>query len=626
MKQKEKMENNTTRHFLKDYSDIQIESHLFYSFIVCNNIDYSKNKTTKQYFSNNPIDNELLELISGRNNKTLEALSEDLENLIPVEDRKLNGAFFTPAYIVDYIIQNIKPGKTAIVADISCGLGVFLFGLIRYYKTNYGKTIKQILKDNVFGVDILDYNVRRCKLLLILYALMEGENIEEDDINVKNFDSLNHQWQTKFDGIIGNPPYVKFQDLDEATRNELLSKWETTRYGTFNLYFAFFELGHKLLKPDGELGFITPNNYFTSLSGECLRSYFQMQGCVYKITDFYATKVFSVQTYTAITFLNKKKNKHIDYARINGEDPKLFLTTATFTPNGYDSLNIKKWRLFCNDEKKIISAIENTGTSIGSLFNICVGIATLKDEVYFIDPKGENRECYLFEKNGISYSVEKEMTRSLVKISDMKSQQDIECNHRRIIFPYKKAQNGKVVVISEDEMKTTYPSCYQYLLSVKEVLDGRGKGKHKYSPFYVYGRTQGLNRYGVKILTPTFSKYPRFLLDNNTDGFFTNGYAIYLKKENDGNLFSNPITNEGNFDVVQKIMNSGLMHYYVTKTSVAIDGGYPCYQKNFIEKFSIPNLSDDDIIHLRELSSPADIDTYLCGIYHINLPSPNLYE
>lgn len=68
-------------------------------------------------------------------------------------------------------------------------------------------------------------------------------------------------------------------------------------------------------------------------------------------------------------------------------------------------------------------------------------------------------------------------------------------------------------------MASEYPKCYEYFLYVKEILRGRGKGKHVYTPFYAYGRTQGLNRTGVKLLTPTFSKKPRFLLDNNPQGF-----------------------------------------------------------------------------------------------------------
>jgi len=49
---------------------------------------------------------------------------------------------------------------------------------------------------------------------------------------------------------------------------------------------------------------------------------------------------------------------------------------------------------------------------------------------------------------------------------------------------------------------------------------------------------------------------------------------------------------------LSKILNSKIMAYYVNKTSVSIEGGYPCYQKNFIEHFTIPPLNESDIGYL----------------------------
>lgn len=94
----------------------------------------------------------------------------------------------------------------------------------------------------------------------------------------------------------------------------------------------------------------------------------------------------------------------------------------------------------------------------------------------------------------------------------MKTPEDMNRNTRRIIFPYI-STNGKATAIPEKVLQSAYPECYTYLLSVKEILTQRGKGKHVYTPFYAYGRTQGLNRTGMKFLTPTFSKIPRFLFD-----------------------------------------------------------------------------------------------------------------
>ena len=180
-------------------------------------------------------------------------------------------------------------------------------------------------------------------------------------------------------------------------------------------------------------------------------------------------------------------------------------------------------------------------------------------------------------------------------------------------------------------MRTQFPKCYEYLLSVREILKQRGKGKHEYTPFFAYGRTQGLNKHGIKVYTPTFSQYPRFIFDSNRDSLFTNGYALFYNEFNDVDmgLFAPekaPITREENQDVLVKILNSGLMHFYVSKTSVSIEGGYPCYQKNFIEKFTIPDITDDDVSKLRKTESQEDIDNLLLKLYQINLPAPNLWE
>tara|TARA_R110000782_G_scaffold163188_1_gene255253 strand:+ start:302 stop:490 length:189 start_codon:yes stop_codon:yes gene_type:complete len=60
------------------------------------------------------------------------------------------------------------------------------------------------------------------------------------------------------------------------------------------------------------------------------------------------------------------------------------------------------------------------------------------------------------------------------------------------------------------------------------------------------------------------------------------------------------------------------MDYYVKTTSVTIDGGYPCYQKNFIELFTIPNIKDNKIQYMRNLSS-KEFENELLKIYGVNL-------
>ena len=319
---------------IESYDIISLEQHLIYSYLKNNEMDFNRSPIISAYLKDFEQIPKLYFYTSALSIQSIKELENHLELIIPIADRKLNGAFFTPDYIIDFIINEIKPKEKDKNLDPSCGCGAFLIGLVEYYKQKFNKSIKTIVKENIYGSDILDYNIQRTKLILAIYALQFDEVLEETDFNLYHQDSLKAEWSLSFDNIVGNPPYVKFQDLSDENRTYLVNNWTTVEGGTFNLYFAFFELGYKLLKPTGQLGYITPNNYFTSLAGEAMRKYFQQKKCVSRIIDFSHKKVFDAQTYTAITFLNKKENEAILFDRIkDGYTPNAFLSQANGSPN-----------------------------------------------------------------------------------------------------------------------------------------------------------------------------------------------------------------------------------------------------------------------------------------------------
>lgn len=622
--------NKTIINKLIDSQEINvIEQHLVYSFLLNKKLDLNKSPVISNFFNDFSPNHEIHLEVSSLNIFNLKLLENYLELLIPKEDRKVNGAFFTPTYVVDFIINEVTPKPTDKCLDPSCGCGAFLIGLVEYYCQHYNKSVKETIKENIYGSDILDYNVNRSKIILSLYGLLNNEVIEDSDFNIFNQDSLKADWSNNFQVIVGNPPYVKYQDLSDENRKYLTQNWETIENGTFNLYFAFFELGHKLLDLDGRLGYITPNNYFTSLAALPLRHYFLQNKCLKKVVDFSHKKVFDAQTYTAISFVTKRINEEILYDKIkDNQECDEFLLSVKGSPNYIKNLNVKKWRLLKTDEQENIRIIENIGTPIKELFNIAVGIATLKDEVFFVDGTVEEDDFYIKTTELGTFKIEKSITKPVYKISQFKSQKEIEKNRLRIITPYH-TDSKTATPILENEFKVKYPRCYEYLLSERDKLAARDKGKKEYSPFYVWGRTQGLTRFGKKILNPTFSKEPRFLNVPEEDAYYTNGYGIYFDKDTSNERLQfddliNPMSKESNILVVQKILNSFVMDYYITKTSVSIQGGYPCYQKNFIEKFSIPDLSREEIEALDNMTDKLEIDKFLITKYQLKIPSPNL--
>ncbi|MBI2451047.1 MAG: N-6 DNA methylase [Parcubacteria group bacterium] len=544
------------------------------------------------------------------------------ELLIPKDDRKLNGAFFTPSVITNFMADELISSPNAKICDPSCGCGAFLIATCEKFKNKFNKSIIEVIENNIYGVDILDYGVRRCKLLLSLLAIAYGEDKKDLNFNIYTTDSLTTEWKKMFptvfknggfDAVIGNPPYVKYQDLPNELRKNLYDNWSTLKSGTYNLYFAFFELGLSIMKSSGQLAYIVPNNYFTSLAGFHLRNYLQSNKFIEKIIDFNHLKIFKVQTYTCITFLSKKSREHFLYEKIENYPSLASLKNIRFSSIRYETLNAKKWRLLRKEDQLNIKKIENQPNKLGSVADIRVGIATCKDIIYFIDGKTLKDGLYQKDYKGKTYHIENKIVKPIAKISDFESQDDFKKNSRMIIFPYV-ITNNSVDIIPEQDLKQKFPRCYEYLIAAKDELETRDKGKGEYPTWYAYARTQGLNFTGKKLLTPTFSDRPRFIFDNQEETLFCNGYGIYEKSA--GRLMLN---RDINLRILRKILNSKVMDYYISKTSFTIEGGYPCYQKNFIELFGIPNFTDKEFDYLKKEDLQNKIDGFLVKKYDLSL-------
>jgi len=301
------------------------------------------------------------------------------------------------------------------------------------------------------------------------------------------------------------------------------------------------------------------------------------------------------------------------FNRIEHGDEINKLNNIKFSKIQYSSLNNRKWRLLSKNKQDNIRKIENIGKCLGEIIDIRVGIATCKDNIYFIDANKSKNDYYEKQFENNIYFIEPAVTKPITKISDFKNQKELEGNKRRIIFPYD-IKNNKAILISKKELKQRFPNCFDYFNAVRDVLSMRDKGKAQYPEWYAYARTQGLTFLGQKLLTPTFSNEPRFLLEKNKESLFCNGYAIFLNKDSQ-DLFGETLTLKD----LQKILNSKIMQYYIENTSVTIEGGYPCYQKNFIERFAIPCFDKKEIEYLRRESDLEKTNIFLIKKYNINI-------
>lgn len=152
-----------------------LEQHLIFQYLNNKKLNYTQSQILVNYFKGFTQNLKLFFDTSTLEIETIKDLENHLELIIPLNDRKLNGAFFTPDYIIDFIINEVKPRQDDKNLDPSCGCGAFLIGLIEYYQKTFSKKIKCIVKENIYGSDILAYNIHRTKLLLLslLYSIMK---------------------------------------------------------------------------------------------------------------------------------------------------------------------------------------------------------------------------------------------------------------------------------------------------------------------------------------------------------------------------------------------------------------------------------------------------------------------
>lgn len=541
----------------------------------------------------------------------IEFLIEFFEALLEKDNVSENGIVFTPKYIADYINKNAIEGVKQNISNIKlidpgCGCGIFLVSAIDNIKERTNKTVTSIIAENIYGLEIDPDNARRCIIILNLYALLAGESNAGLKVNIRCIDSLKTNWRLEygvdaFHCIVGNPPYVNTHDMTKETAKFLKQTFKTTKTGVYNIFYAFIEHAMTFVDDDGKLGYIIPNNFLTIKSATDLREMMSGNKWIERIIDFADNMVFKpVRTYNCIIQLSKRQNDKFEYCVMDkAENISLALESLDFDKMELEKLDVNGWKLVDRRTMQNIHRIEGQFKPIKEF--IRTGIATLRDDVYIVDYDGSN---YYKSVDGDRYVIESDLVRRLYKIPDLKQCNNIQDACRYIIFPYQKGTSG-FVIIPEDELKEKTARTYSYLLKQKEELDKRDKGKPNSVAWYAYGRTQGLNKFGKKLLFPTFACTPRFTMVDDEYAFFCNGYAVF---END----------YIELEILRRILNSCVMQYYVSNTSYAIEGGYYCYQKKYIEKFSIPFFSDEEKNRISEMTS-QELDGFLIDKYGLEL-------
>ncbi|OXA82847.1 hypothetical protein B0A56_03830 [Flavobacterium columnare NBRC 100251 = ATCC 23463] len=316
------------------------------------------------------------------------------------------------------------------ICDPACGSGAFLNQaldfLIEEHKyldelqaKLFGDALvlsdieNSILENNLFGVDLNEESVEIAKLSLWLRTAQPNRKLNDLSANIKCGNSLidavevagekAFNWQQAFpkvfekggfDVVIGNPPYVPTEYINENDKIYLEKSYQSA-FGRINLYPIFYEHGIKILKTYGILGYITPYTILKNQYYKEARKYILNNSTIIELVDFKGVLVFQDAAVDSIILLLKKDVKEkYEFKQISN--------IKSFENQLYDIDSFKLSEIQANDDlsmlitinDKLIKRVSKNTIPLKEIINFNQGIIT-----------GGNSKYLTFEKSEITKKV-----------------------------------------------------------------------------------------------------------------------------------------------------------------------------------------------------------------------------
>ncbi|EAH8850581.1 class I SAM-dependent DNA methyltransferase [Campylobacter lari] len=438
-----------------------------------------------------------------------------------------------------------------------------------------------------------------------------------------------------FDLIIGNPPYIRQEDIKELKPN--LAKNYKVYKGTSDIYTYFYELGFNVLKQNGVLSFITSNKYTRAGYGEPLREFLLKNTTLLEYIDLNGIKVFESATVdTSILSFEKAKTKDNSFKYLAPNTELLkendFNIESILNFNKIAQNSLSKESFTFNDENinALKAKIEKHGTPLKDWhgLNINYGIKTGYNEAFIITT--EKRDEILAKCKD---EAEKERTakliRKMLRGRDIKKYGYEWANLWIIVFEF-----GSYKILEKE-----YPAIYNHLKQYKKKLQARGQctnkpitdqkpylGQHHWLELDNNPNKDYLSQFEKeKIGWQRVTQEPSFILENECVLLDSMAFMV-------GN-------SKNELKYLLGFLNSSLIFYYFKNIGhLYSDKGF-LLSNQYVEKFPIPKINSkneklanelvslvDEILKAKEQDKKADTKTQEAKINSIVYKLYNLNE
>ena len=588
------------------------------------NIKYTEAELEKICKGYTALDYKKYDLSSKSFEDLKEALFSLLTDGIDLDSRKKSGSERTPNDIINYMLDLIGYrgqqilGKT--ITDPACGTGTFVAQivdrLVDAIRDEERQSITHIFIDEgcVKAYDTKPSNVFVTKVIIIAILANRGCISGIDDVAklINNLPVYCRDYLTvheKTDYVIGNPPYIRLQNLSNENREYIKKNFDSAT-GRFDIYTCFLENGTKNLSYGGKLCLITSNKFLTANYGIGIRDYLSETGCVRKIVDLFDTKFFGAAVLPAITLCanTEDMDNQVEYIGVKTSDKdavsscdntiELFefienkmTSNKAYIRFGDKVLEIsrsvvaipkggKTWNFSSVDENDIKSFMETKAMCrLSDLMEICVGIKTTADTVFVKPMTSDFIEEKSFEKDVIfpliqSFDVER------WKITWGESKRD-----RYILYPHRESA-GNMEAIPLNEI----PNAAMYLEECADILKKRAYlMESKTRSWYECWVPQKLSKFRqAKIVTRDIVSHNSFAYDG--DGRLCQGNTFFLirRPESIFNMNFSSLNEEDYYYFLLGLLNSHAMEYYQKMISGCLYSQKYRYTSTNLNRWPIP--------------------------------------
>jgi len=497
---------------------------------------------------------------------------------------KERGAVYTRPETVDFILNLVgylpdKPLHRYTLLEPSFGSGGFLVRAVErllqsYLGTRGLESAVTDLKNAIVGIEI-DANAA-AETVSHLTELLARFGFGNEEICsllagwLRNDDFLLADIRSKFDFVVGNPPYVRQELIPDRLMTEYRSRYETI-YDRADLYIPFIERGLKLLNASGALGYICADRWMKNKYGGPLRALVAREYHLRYYVDMVDTNAFhaDVSAYPAIFVISRERNgktriahrpkieaailDQLSAALVGSEDSSpIPVTELGKIVNGNEP-----WILDSLDQLNIVRRLEASFPLLEEVgCKVGIGVATGADKAFI----GKFDEL----------DVEPDRKLPLVMTKDIVSG-SVAWRGFGVVNPFN--DDGTLVDLDK------YPRLKSYIETRRSIIAARNCAKRNPQGWY---RT-------IDRIYPALVKENKLLIpDIKGEANVVYEHGHYYPHHN---LYY--ITSvEWDLAALQAVLKSGIARLFVGIYSTRMRGGYLRYQAQYLRRIRLPRWSD----------------------------------